>query len=153
MVSASDAGEVVVLGLAIAVLAFAIAITLRLRRFGGLENSLAHVVVDGRKRRVFYWCISTFSFAFVLAGLTFSMGRLSFIPGTTTDLLMVVAFTLGAVALLVMMANGLDTSQLTLSEELELRDTLPPVLRAVETADPPAAPVEPADMYVVGGRR
>jgi len=146
----TDAVEFVVLAAAVSVLASGFAVTLRLRKRGGLENSLAHVVIDARKRKVFFWAISTFTAMFVLAGICFSVEAIGGVSDGVLDFVTSIAFAVGAVAVIAMMLNGLDTSDLSLQEELELRDSVPPVLAAVREADPYRNDPDLGNMYVVG---
>jgi hypothetical protein len=115
----------------ITILASGLALWLRLRRRGGLELGLAHVVADPARRRTFIVALSASLASFLGAGLVEGWGNLVPAMDAVADLAGAALFTAGAAGILVLVANGLRPTPLSLQEEWRLRE-------AAEQIDLPA---------------
>jgi hypothetical protein len=138
------------LGAALLLLVFGISTIAQLLRRGGFELGLAHVVADTSARNVFLvgLCISL--------GALFGFGFIGSIEWLTGASLEVTSFTdsilflVGAVGMLILMANAFRTSPLTIHEGWSLRE----VAERAALASTPNVPVVPGGLGVgVDGTR
>jgi len=111
----------------------------RLRRAGGLELGLAHVVADSARRQSFIWTVGVSFGAFVAAGIFDSLSAL--VPAWEPVAAFAVAILLliGGLGLLVLIASVLRPSTLTLAEEWNLAESAARAsARAPDTEQPPS---------------
>lgn len=94
----------------------------RLRRVGGLELALAHVVANPPRRRAFVWTVGISFGAFVSAGVVETLSDV-FSYDAAASLAIAVLLLAGGVGLLVLIASILRISPLSLSEEWNLAKT------------------------------
>jgi len=134
--------EAATLGAALLVLAFGISTLAQLFRRGGFEMGLAHVVADTQSRNVFLVGLCTSLAA--LFGLGF-FGGIEALTGASPEVTSVTAsalFLVGAVGMIILMANAFRTSPLTVHEEWSLRE----VAERASLSSTPNVPVAPEDL-------
>jgi hypothetical protein len=120
------------------VLSVALGLTLwvRLRRAGGLELALAHIVANPERRRGFVWTVGVSFGAFVAAGFTEALSQLANVD-LVADPLTAVLLLLGGIALLVLIGNTLRPSTLSLAEEWHLAESAARASAREGPLDPP----------------
>jgi len=106
----------------------------RLRRAGGLELGLAHVVASADRRRAFIWTVGVSFGAFVAAGMFESVSDLFPMWHAVSDFMVAVLLLAGGLGLLVLIAGVLRPSALTLREEWNLAES---AARASARTPPP----------------
>lgn len=134
--------ESVTLAVGLLLLLFGVALLVHLRRRGGLEMALAHMLADSRHRAVFLvgLCISLAA----LFGIGLSDG-LEALVGTSAELtqdIEAVLFILGAGGMMVLMVNALRAPSPSLQEGWILEETAGRVSIA-------ATPLSPGGMGAV----
>ena len=110
----------------------------RLRAVGNLELALAHLVANPRRRREFVWTVGISFGAFVAAGALEAVAD-AFGGDSRADVGTALLLLTGGVALLVLIANSLRPTVLSLEEEWSLAET---AARASSQA-PGAPPAHP----------
>ena len=108
----------------------------RLRRVGGLELSLAHLVANPALRRHFVWTVGLSFGLFVCAGLSEALSEI-FRVGTLENIVTATLLLAGGVCLLVLIAGMLRPSVLTLAEEWYLAETAARASMEAPTLPPP----------------
>jgi hypothetical protein len=139
--------EYFVLGISLVLLVWGVGLLVYLRRHGGFELGLTHVVADPHRRSVFLWALATSLTAFVSGGFAEGFETLTGASGLGPKLLNTALFGIGALGILLLMANALRPSTLstltleeqwTLKENLERSSLAPaPVIVAPGVHDPP----------------
>jgi len=89
----------------------------RLRKVGGLELALAHVVANRVRRKVFLGAVSVTISAFLAFGVVAGIAGSGLLRDDVEDLLQALVFLVGACGFLLLVANGLRPSALSLQEE------------------------------------
>jgi hypothetical protein len=139
MLTLQGALDSVTLGAALLLLVFGISTVAQLLRRGGFEMGLAHVVADSRQRNVFLVGLCTSLAALFAFGFLGSIEAFTGAPSEVVSLTMSLLFLVGAVGMLILMANAFRTSPLTIREEWSLRE----VAERASLASTPSVPVVP----------
>lgn len=94
-----------------------------LRRKGGFELGLAHVVADPRRRRIFLGGLSTSLAALFGVGFACSLEAILGTPLLVIEVSLAALFLAGATGMVVLMTNAFQTAPLTYAEEWSLKET------------------------------
>jgi len=108
----------------------------RLRTIGGLELGLAHLVANGRRRRRFVAMVGVSFGAFVAAGLVEALSALVAFD-TIADLLTPILLLAGGIGLLMIIAEALRPTSLSLEEEWRLAESAARASARATTQAPP----------------
>lgn len=111
------------LAIALLLLVFGVALLFYLRRQGGLELSLTIMVANPGRRVVFLWGLATSLAALFGIGMADSLSVVLGASEAVAYALRTLFFSVGAVGILILMANALRTSSPTLLEGWNLQET------------------------------
>lgn len=111
------------LAVSLGLLALGVATLFGLRRKGGFELGLAHVVADPRRRRVFLGGLSTSLVALFGVGFACSAEAILGLPLVVIEGTLAVLFLTGAVGMVTLMTNAFQRAPLTYQEEWNLKET------------------------------
>lgn len=107
----------------------------RLRRVGGLELALAHLVANPERRRFFVWTVGVSFGLFVAAGISETISDLAG-WGSIFDFVTATLLLAGGLCLLVLIASTLRPSVLTLAEEWNLAESAARASARAPPSDP-----------------
>jgi hypothetical protein len=120
--------EIVVLTVsATLVILYGLLLLARLKRRGDLGRILAKSVVDSRTRNTILWGIGTLSSMFILMGVLSVAEDIGLVTDELQNLLNSGIFLTGAATLLYLTRTGMSLADLSLEDELDLRDSHPEV--------------------------
>jgi hypothetical protein len=128
--------EIVVLSVsAIFVILYGLLLLARLRHDGDLGKIFAKAVVDGRTCNTILVGIGIISSMFILTGILSVAEDIGFVTDDVQNILNSGIFLTGAGTLLYLTRTGFALSNLTLEEELDLRDSHPEVFQSLTSSD------------------
>lgn len=123
----------------------------RLYRYGGLERALARLILDPTRRRAFLWEFRIVAAAFVALGVATILSNLNVVGDLWADTLVAGLYSVGSLSLLFMIASSWAMADLSLKNELDLRDRHPELFSSLSEGYRPAfgATVSPYLVYPV----
>ena len=147
MIAGSSSLEIVVLTVsATLVLVYGLALLVRIKRDGELGWIFARAVVDSRTRATILWGVGIISTMFTAMGFLATLEDFGLLGPDLQDLLSSAVFLTGAATLLYLTRTGMALASLTLTNELDLRDSSPELFETL--SHPGRAPfTHPSPLY------